>query len=179
MNALTDRLRTLLQKTGTVRVIVLTGLAGMALILFSGLQSHADTDYTPADAELSADCALPDADVYRSDLEDRLTMLLTRMDGVGNVSVMLTVGGSAEQVFAEEVKQSDSDHASQSESAFVITKNGGNESALISETRYPAVTGAAILCSGGSHAVIREQVTQAVSTVLGIPANQIYVGTLT
>ena len=178
MNALTERLRAALQKAGAVRVIVLIGLAGMALILFSGLMPDR-SEQAAAEPEQQTESTLPDADAYRSDLEKRLTALLSGMDGVGNVTVMLTVRGTAEQVYAEEVKTSSSDRSAQTESAFVITKSGGEESALVTETKYPEEIGAAVLCSGGSHAVVREQVTGAVSTVLGIPASQIYVGSCT
>ena len=57
-----------------------------------------------------------------------------------------------------------------------ITKSGGNESALIAETRYPAVVGAAVLCTAGDHAAVQERITRAVSTVLGIPASSVFVG---
>lgn len=173
---LTARIRAALRQRNGVRVITVLGLAGMALILLSGLHSGSD-EKKPAEALTESVTPLNSADLYRTDLETRLSALLSRMDGVGGVTVMLTVSGSAEQIYAEEVKETDSDRASQRESSLVITKSGGAESALLTETRYPHVTGAAVLCTGGAHAAVRERVTQAVSTVLQIPANQIYVGT--
>lgn len=171
----TERIRAAVQRAGTVRVITVIGLAGMALILFSGLHPH-DTAENP-ESSISASEPLSAADSYRTDLENRLTALLSHMDGVGAVTVMVTVGGSAEQVYAEEVKESDSDRSAQRESAPVITKHGSEESALVSETKYPQVTGAAILCTGGDHAAVRERVIGAASAVLGLPASRIYVGT--
>ena len=170
-----ERLRALIQRVGTVRVIVALGLAGMALILFSGLAQKDEPAQSTAETA-AVQSAVPDADAYRTDLETRLAALLTRMDGVGTVTVMLTVSGSAEQVYAEEVKESGSDRSAQRESSPVLTRNGSGESALIAETRFPQVTGAAVLCTGGAHAAVRERVTQAVSTVLGLPTSQIYVG---
>ena len=109
-------------------------------------------------------------------LETQLTGLLGKMEGVGAVTVMVTVSGTPEQVYAEEVKQTKSDKQTQRESQYVLTRNGSAESALVAETRYPAVCGVAVLCSGGGHAAVRERVAQAVATVLGLPASRIYVG---
>lgn len=171
-----DRLRTRLGGENGIRLIVLLGLAGMALILLSGLLP----DAKPKQSEPELQCAEagdnPDADSYRQMLEQRLTELLSQMEGVGQVTVMITVSGSAEQVYAEEVKTSSSDHNTQRESVYVITKQGGDEAALRSETKYPAVQGAAVLCSGGDHAAVQERISKAVSTVLGIPAARIFVG---
>lgn len=175
MHELTEALRKRLPKRSNTRLIVLLGLAGMVLILLSGLLPHKeaaapDAEPPPAETAVSA----PEA--YRAELEARLTELLARMEGVGEVTVMITLGGSAEQVYAEEVKASRGEHTAQTESAPVLTRTGGNETALITETKYPPVQGAAILCTGGDHAAVKERVTNAAAAVLGIPAAQIYVG---
>lgn len=169
-----ERLKGLLGRIGKVRLIVITGIAGMVLILLSGLLADSGTSaQTQPEPQQSVLC---DAETYRADLETRLTALLSRMDGVGSVTVMVTVGGSAEQVYAQEVKRASSDHSVQTEYDPVLARHGSDESAVIAETRYPAVTGAAILCTGGGHAAVRERVVQAATAVLGIPSNQVYVG---
>ncbi len=153
-------------------VLVAMGLLGMGCILLSELPSD-NTSPTEAISPM----ALPtDAD-YESEMESRLTEMLSRMEGVGTVSVMITVKGSTEQIYAEEVKESAGEHNQQSEHKPIITKQDGDEAALISKTEYPEIHGVAVLCSGGGNAVTREQICDAVSTILGIPVSHIYVGT--
>ena len=175
MQKLTDTLRKDLNGENSTRLIVLLGAAGIALILLAGLlpERRAPAEAEPVQAETAG---FPEPDSYRHMLEDQLTALLSQMDGVGTVTVMLTVSGSAEQIYAEEVKSDRSDSSARSESRFVITKADGSESALLSGTKYPAVQGAAILCSGGGHAAVQERVSSAVSVVLGLPASRIFVG---
>lgn len=175
MHELTEALRKRLPKRTDTRLIVLLGLAGMALILLSGLLPH-KTEQTPAAEAPPAEMTVTAPEAYRAELEARLTALLSRMEGVGAVTVMITLGGSAEQVYAEEVKASRSETAAQTESAPVLTRTGGSETALLTETKYPPVQGAAILCTGGDHAAVKERVTNAAAAVLGIPSAQIYVG---
>lgn len=175
MHELTEALRRRLQNGTHTRLIVLLGLSGMVLILLSGLLPK-KTDDTQAANPPPADISEAAPETYRAALEERLTVLLSNMEGVGEVTVMITLGGSAEQVYAEEVKASRSENSALTESAPVLTRVSGNEAALITETKYPPVQGAAIICTGGDHAAVRERITNAASALLGIPAAQIYVG---
>lgn len=172
---LTDRLRTLLRQENRLKLIVLLGLTGIAMILLSGMlpgkQSSAQHEEPPPAA--AAEAA---SEPYRILLEERLTALLSQMDGVGAVTVMITVSGSPEQIYASEISDSSSDRGKQSSVSPVLVRSGGSESALIAETRCPAVSGAVILCTGGSHAAVRENVTKAAAALLGISANRIFVG---
>lgn len=169
-----ERLRRFLQSSRGIRLTVLLGLAGIALILFSEMMpKKTEQRRTEATYAEGGEC---DAETYRISLENRLTGLLARMEGVGAAQVMVTLDGSSEQIYAEEVRVSKGDHNEQKQSAYVITRAGGSESALLSRTAYPDIQGVAVLCAGGGHAAVRERVSRAVAVVLGIPANRVFVG---
>ena len=172
MTELKERLRALLHSDSGIRILLLIGFAGMALILLSGLLPDSGKKRTKQMQEQSTFAE----EQYRLQLEDRLRNLLAHMEGVGDVTVMITLSSSTQQVFAEEVKASQSDRGTQKESAYVLTRKDGDESALVQETRYPAVQGAVILCSGGGHAAVQERIGKAAAALLGIPASRVYVG---
>lgn len=174
MTELLTRLKQKLRSETGIRIILLIGFAGMALILLSGMLGG-EQHSARKSAKTDTDGALA-AEEYRVTLESRLEEMLGRMEGVGEVTVMITLSSSAEQVYAEEVKASQNDRGSQKESAYVLTRKDGDESALVAEIRYPAVQGAVILCSGGGHAAIQERIRLAAATVLGIPETRVYVG---
>ena len=169
---LTERIRTFFRSRKGIRVTVLAGIFGMLLILFSGMMP--DSGQTSETATAVTEAAA--ADAYRAAVEQRLTALLSGMEGVGAVRVMVTLDGTAEQIYAEEVRISKGDRSEQKQSEYVITRSGGNEAALLSRTAYPAVQGAAVLCAGGGHAAVCEKVRQAASTLLGISASRVFVG---
>lgn len=152
------------------RIILIAGLCGAALLILPGIlpEKRAQSP-PPADGTVQAE-------QYREMLERRLTDLLNGMEGVGQVQVMVTVSGTAEQIYASEVKASQNERARQQEAALVITRSSGTEAPVIAKTVCPAVLGAAVLCSGGSHAAVQERVRKAASAVLGIPQGQIFVG---
>lgn len=170
-----EAVRKHIQSENSTRMIVLLGAAGIALILLSGAFPKREKASDPPSVQ-NASAELTEPDSYRKNLEEQLTALLSQMEGVGQVTVMLTVSGSAEQVYAEEVKADRSDSSVRTESRFVITRSDGSESALLSGTKNPAIQGAAVLCSGGGHAAVQERVSTAVSAVLGIPPSRIFVG---
>ncbi len=155
-----------------VTIMAACGFLGMGCILLSELPTNSDPEKTEQSAAVLAEAT----EDYAALLERRLTEMLCKMEGVGEISVMVTVQGSKEQIFAEEVKESTGEHNTQREHKPIITQQSGDEAALITKTRYPEIQGVAILCSGGSNAVIREQICDAVSTILGIPVSHIYVG---
>lgn len=155
-----------------VTAMAACGFLGMGCILLSELPSDSD----PPQREQSPAVQTEAHEDYAASLEHRLTEMLSRMEGVGEISVMVTVQSSKEQIYAEEVKESAGEHNTQREHKPIITQQNGEEAALITKTQYPEIQGVAILCRGGDNAVIREQICDAVSTILGIPVSHIYVG---
>ena len=172
MHPLPERILEKLRGIRRTHLILLTGLCGTALLLLPGLlPDRKEPLHTGIMQNEPANTAL-----YRQELEERLTKLLSGMEGVGQVQVMVTVSGTAEQVYAEERKTSQSDRGTQLETQPVIIRSSGGESALAAKTYCPAVQGAAILCEGGSHAAVQERVSRAAAAVLGIPQTRIFVG---
>jgi stage III sporulation protein AG len=170
-----ERVRGWLSRIPRLRAVILLGACGILLILLSGLLPDSQKTEQRKPAETASDSTAQ----YRADLEARLSAWLGQMEGVGEVQVMITLSSSAEQQFAEEVKASENDRGVTRESEVVLARSNGAESALIARTTAPEICGAAVLCSGGGHAAVRERVCAAVTTVLGIPASAVYVGKAT
>ncbi|MBP0967110.1 MAG: hypothetical protein J5722_05725 [Oscillospiraceae bacterium] len=161
-----------LRSTDRSRLILLSGIIGAVLLLLPGMLPHHSRQEP---ASLPSDGTVQ-AEQYRQQLEERLTALLSAMEGVGHAEVMITVSGTAEQVYAEEIKTSRGANGIRQESEPVMTRSGSSEAPLIARTVCPAVEGAAILCSGGDHAAVQERVSRAAAALLGIPQTRIFVG---
>ncbi len=80
---------------------------------------------------------------YENRLEQRLTDILSQIDGVGNVRVMVTLDTSGQ------------------------TEYGRNSDMLLSVTA-PEVRGVIVVCDGGDSAAVKAKVYDAVSGVFGI-----------
>ena len=105
---------------------------------------------------------------YADSLEEELKGIISEIQGVGEASVMVTVRGSEEKVFARDTS-GDEEHKDEK------TVLAGNKDAILQNIRYPEVTGVLIVCTGGEKPTVKEKVVNAVSTVLNIPTGKVYV----
>lgn len=165
LSELTEKLKELPKKEYFPKVLIAAGLAAMVLIMLSGMQ---DKEETPSASEVNADFLT--ADTYTIQTEDKLEKILAEIDGVGKARVLVNVSSTEEYIYAEEIKQS----ADRTENSYVLMGNGENR-ALVKKVENPPVSGIIIVCEGGDDPKICEKIYKAVSTVLNIPTNRIYV----
>lgn len=162
-------------KTDRKKIIVFLGVAGMILILLSELIP----DKAVNKEENKAQNDDITSDQYKHQLEDELGEILSSIEGVGKTSIMITLDGTTEYVYAEELDTTtDSNENSKRESYrsnLVITESGGDKKALVKKIIRPQVTGVLVACYGGDDIHIKEKIIGAVSAVLNIPAGRVYV----
>ena len=144
--------------------IILIGAAlGLALILFGSSVEKKDTvteqkTYTPAEDELV---------LYQAHLEERVKELCESVEGVGNVTVIVTLAGGFESVYAVE------EHEGNEE--YVIIGSGANAEALFLSRNAPAIAGIGIVCQGGDQAMVRGELTALISAAFHVSSNRIHV----
>lgn len=146
------------------RVYLIAILAlGILLLLF------------PREAKKAPEPA-PDAPSFRlADEERRISEALSRIDGAGSVSVVLTLDTSSEREYARNHEDSREDVPDGR-----ISVEGSSQIADISDTAltvkyvYPRYRGALVVVQSGSSAV-RLAVTQAVSALTGLSSDRITV----
>ena len=96
--------------------------------------------------------------------EKRLEDLLRRIDGVGEVDVLLSCSTSAV-----------TEYVSDGDETVIVSTGSGKQEGLVRYTRYPQYLGAVIVCDGGGSADVRLYVTQAVSQFTGLSSDRITV----
>lgn len=121
-----------------LRIAVIVGLSAILLIFLS---SHLDLKLFEKQ---------PDTEEYSEQLKSRLLEIVSRIDGVGEVKVFLTMDNSGENVYL-----SNSD-----------TKTKSIE---------PTVRGVVIVCSGGDDPVVVDRVLGAVTRSLSISSDKVYI----
>lgn len=159
------------------KIMIAAALAVMLLLLLSssscGRKSNSEIGVQAAHNE--------DISAMEKDLERRLERLLSEIEGVGSVSVMVTVDTSSRLIYDRNVKtegsqQSSSDSSSESfEKQTEVVLAGSSKDPLQIGTVQPQVRGAAVVCSGASDPVIRERVANTVAKALNIGISRVYV----
>src|SRR5699024_4182026 len=115
-------------------------------------------------------------------LQQRLEEIISQIDGVGECSVMLTFEESERSVYAvedsvsqEQDRQTNSG-SSTSQKRLVLVENGeGGNQPVLEKTVRPQVNGVVVVCQGAKSMTVCQQVTEAVTTVLGIRSTQVCV----
>lgn len=97
-------------------------------------------------------------------LEERLEAILSRIDGAGEVDVLLT-----EALGSETLYQTDE------ETTVILTDSQRSEEGLVRRRDPPEYLGAIVVCKGADEAVVRLAIVEAVSSVTGLGADKISV----
>lgn len=106
--------------------------------------------------------------VQENSMEDRLSFILSQIQGVGEVRVLLTEFCGPESVFQ-------TDGSNDRSETVIISDGNRTESGLVKQVLSPIYQGAIVVCQGGGSASVRLSVMEAVANVTGIPANRITV----
>ena len=141
-------------------------LAGIVLMSISGNKS----------TEQNADAAPITSQVQQPDMADRLADILSEISGVGKVKVMLTVSvGETTKYHSDEDISTTTNGSSVRKETVIVSGDNRTEQALIAQILPPQYRGAVIVCQGGDRASVQLAVTDAVSKVTGLGADQISV----
>lgn len=155
---------------GKYKYVLLVILAGAALLLWpSGRDPAPAPPAEPVTAGVEEDFSV-------SALEEKLSQALSKIQGAGDVTVMLTVQGGSRRVLAVDEKSArKADGGSETQSTTVVVSSGsgaGNDPVLVQQL-YPRFQGALVVCSGGENAGVRLKLMEAVSALTGLGADKI------
>ena len=159
------------------KAVIAVGLAGIMLIFLSEmLPGKSKAESTEATVKSASD---NETDSYKKQIEKELKSVLSQIKGVGECEVMVTVEGTTEYVYAENLTKSTDNNGDRTsdryENEIVITDNDGKKEALVKKVIKPQICGVVIVCEGGGDIKINERVLKAVSTALGISSSKICV----
>ena len=151
--------------------LVIILIIGIALLFLPDIsQSEKEKEQTHSESFIT------NISEYEKNLEKKLSETLATIDGVGNVSVMITFADYGKYTYSQE-KQEEKSETTSKENQKTILKNsssGGEEPVLI-KAELPKITGVLITAEGAHDSAIKENITDAVKAVLNIGTKNISV----
>lgn len=139
------------------KIIYISGVIGLLLILLSSTFQSSE----PAEV-------IDEEFDYCSMIEEKLEEILPEIASVGKVSVMVTAKNYGQIVLAK-------DTSPDGDETIVLNQKGGGEDAKIIEEMYPAIEGVVIAADGGGKSKVKEDLTEAVTALLGVDAHKVKV----
>lgn len=165
------------------KLIIVSGLIGIALIFFS--------NFIPGEKKevISKENESLTVDEYRTQIENNLKEIVSSIEGAGNTKVLVTVENSAETVYATEQKKNKEStedksngeitkkkESDGSEVHYITVKDSdGTEKALSVTQVQPTIKGVVIVCDGGSDPCVQQRIIDAVTTALNVTSKRVCV----
>lgn len=160
----------LLQKIKSIKHIELIIVAIFVLVLGCIFFSSSNTSN---EVNLNIGDGLEE---YGNNLEQKLTNVISKINGVGEVSVMITFDGRITYEYATEseeittsstITSGTNTKTTKNEKVIIVNQNGKNTPLIVREI-YPDVAGVLVVASGAESVAIRLNIISAVQTLLGV-----------
>lgn len=150
--------------------------AGAVALLISEIPQKEQSVSSPVSTTLSAQ----DPEEYTKKLEDRLTSIISAIDGAGETKVMVTLESSSEDIYLhdfdyEENADSSGKNSFERKDEYVIVDGSSGEQGIVVRIAEPKVRGVAVVCKGAGSEIVREQIVQAVTALLDISSTRVSV----
>mgnify|MGYP004686052985 FL=1 len=148
-----------IRNTNYIYVIL---IIGAAVMLFSSLPEKKPAENTQSVS----------SSVYE---EEKLSKILSEIEGAGKVSVMITYYTTAEKAIAYETKndkKADTSNGFGGESLDEKAVMSKNEPVVLKEI-YPAVKGVVVIAEGANSPQVKQALYDAVSTSMGVAIHKI------
>ena len=143
-------------------------LVGLLLVVIAMPVSDIKSDQTQDEQQVQK-AENASEDTYTDALETRLENALAKVEGVGNVKVMITLASSSEKVV-----ESGGKNTSSSETA-VYANGNGEETPYVKQELSPRIEGVLVIADGGDNAIVIENITEAVQALFGVDTHKIKV----
>lgn len=181
-------------KGKTIKLLIAIALAGILLMLVGSLVSDIKKDnkkktgVNTVEVDTNNSTVMAASTSYEDKIKKELESVLSKIDGVGNVSVMIyfetgttTVPITDKNTTTKTTEETDSSGGKritteQSEtSTTVLINNGGDTEIVTSQQVNPTIGGVIVVAEGASNVQLKEELINAVKTVLNIGANRVSV----
>lgn len=166
-------------------VMVAVGIAVLFMLInsrlfTSGISSEDKKNESPemSDTETAYDT------LDTSDTEKRLEEILEKLDGAGEVSVMIYYSNTGERIVASDSKTRSEQEtrgeemnavSEDKEKSTVLYGGSGNERPFVTEERLPKPSGVLVIAEGAENEKVRYEISEAVRALLGLMPNRIKV----
>ena len=110
-----------------------------------------------------------------SALEEKLNIVLSQIQGISDVSVVLSYSQEEKQNVVYNTKEETSDGKNTTEKVVAYNEQSGSKTAIVESVETPKVEGAIVVAKGADSVEIRSKIASAISSLVGIPAYKIQV----
>ena len=177
-----------LPKKNQLLLILLSGILLLVIVFPVPEQRESSSAAQQAgDAETSLSSEIRDNGDYERYLEEKTSRILEDVEGVGEVTVMITLKSDGQKIIEKDQSSSSQsadeedssggtrsveDQSSDKMSIYEQTADGSS-TPYVSKELAPEVEGVVVIADGGDNAVVAQNITEAVQALFGVEAHKI------
>lgn len=177
-----------LPKKNQLLLILLSGILLLVIVFpVPGQRESSSVAQQAGDAETSLSSEIRDNGDYERYLEEKTSRILEDVEGVGEVTVMITLKSDGQKIIEKDQSSSSQstdeedssggtrsveDQSSDKTSIYEQTADGSS-TPYVSKELAPEVEGVVVIADGGDNAVVAQNITEAVQALFGVEAHKI------
>ena len=173
---ITDRISDKTRLSKKLMLVLVLFAAGLVALLFSELGQSREEKIPQETTTLQK----ATAQEYVQSLEERITSIISSIDGAGSTRVMITLESGSEDVYLHNYdygEDVDEDGAGNREvkNEYVVIDNSGEENGIVIRVEEPKIRGVAVVCEGGGNDYVKAQIISTVTALLDISSARVSV----
>ena len=163
LNSVLNKFKTFFNKYKYAIIVLIIGCVFLIAPKSENKDSNIDTTNNQQDIQVES-------------ISDQLEKILERIDGAGDVTVMLSTAEGEKTLYQTDSKVTDSDTSNATDiSTIIVTDEQRTEAGLVQQIISPKYQGAIIVCDGAENPTVRLSIIDAVSKVTGLKSDKISV----
>lgn len=132
-------------------------ILGVALLLMGGSRS------ARTDGETVSETTAAETETYVRTLEEKIRLFCEQVEGVGEVSVTVSLESGWRRVYGKE------------SGSYLSVGSGFSQNTVCLSEEPPVIGGIAVVCTGGGDPVVRQRLVGLLCAAYGIGSNKIYI----
>ena len=176
-----------LPKKNQLLLILLAGILLLVIVFPVPEQSGSSPDQKTEDTEQVLSSDIRDNGDYEKYLEEKTARVLEDVEGVGEVTVMITLKSDGQKIIEKDQQSSSqtteeedsqggtrtSNDISSDRTSIYEQNSDGSQSPYVSKELLPEIEGVVVIADGGDNAVVVQNITEAVQALFGVEAHKI------
>lgn len=184
MDSLKQKMKEIFNKLSSDKktmFIVLAGIIGVLILVVSEFIPEGENTKKDEKEIQVSEYNVENHYEYAEMLENKLTDLISSIEGAGKTKVMLTLVSSSEAVYAQNDKtdmesgDEEREKISKENDYVLIKTDSSKEEALLLKIIQPEVKGVAVVCEGGDSIYVQQKIIETISAVFDINSSKIKV----
>lgn len=167
------------KKRRTENLVLLVILLVILLIAINSIFSKPNTNSTSTNKNIinqeQEQKENGNSDVIDSSLEKKLEGILSQINGISEVSVVLSYSKNSKQNIVYNTTEEEKEGEKMTEKQVAYNEESGKKTAIVESVEMPVIEGAIVVAKGASSVDMKSRISSAIAAVTNLPVYKIQV----